>query len=443
MLIGDGRPLQSTGVSAISLAQVRNRYRVRMRGAGDQFSVGERISFNRRRRGLTQGVLAGLVGRSEDWLSKIERGERPVRRLDVLSDLARALRVTIGDLLGQPVLVEDGHARGDDDVPAVRDALMSPRRLSRVLFDGPVAVEVRPDPVRQLVENAWTDYQRGRLGQVIRMLPGLIEGAQYLEDSTAAAEPGGGGVWAVSARVHHLAATTLAKIGEADLAWMSAERAMYAADQVDDPLVLASAARAGTHALLAVGRYDDALTLGVTAARWLQGLVREHDPAALSLAGMLYLRSAIASARHQDRATTSDLLRRADEAAALLGEDANYWQTGFRPTNVRLHRVSAALDLGDIEYVVRQAEMPRPASPPLPVERAVAHRIDLARALSLVARDDEALSQLLQAEEQAPELVRHSATVRESVRAMHRRAPASAGKSSSLLGLAERCRAVQ
>lgn len=47
-----------------------------MRAAGDH--LGERIAFYRRRRGLTQAVLAGLVGRSEDWLSKVERGEAPV-----------------------------------------------------------------------------------------------------------------------------------------------------------------------------------------------------------------------------------------------------------------------------------------------------------------------------------------------------------------------------
>src|SRR5680860_1447149 len=106
-----------------------------MRGAGDHLSVGERIAFYRRRRGLTQGVLANLVGRSEDWLSKIERGQRELRNLELLVDVARHLRVTVGDLLGQPVLMEDRHDPRGDDVPAVRDALMAPRRLSRVLYD--------------------------------------------------------------------------------------------------------------------------------------------------------------------------------------------------------------------------------------------------------------------------------------------------------------------
>jgi transcriptional regulator with XRE-family HTH domain len=135
-----------------------------MRAAGDHLSVGERVAFYRRRRGLTQAVLAGLVGRSEDWLSKIERGERQVRRLDVLTELARALRVTLGDLLGQPVLAEDDER--NDDVPAVRDALMAPRRLSRTLFGratGPRTVN--PDAAAALIEHGWADYQGGRWGE--------------------------------------------------------------------------------------------------------------------------------------------------------------------------------------------------------------------------------------------------------------------------------------
>ncbi|WP_428983209.1 helix-turn-helix transcriptional regulator [Phytohabitans maris] len=41
-------------------------------------SVGERIAAYRRRRGLSQAALAGLVGRSELWLSQVERGIRSV-----------------------------------------------------------------------------------------------------------------------------------------------------------------------------------------------------------------------------------------------------------------------------------------------------------------------------------------------------------------------------
>lgn len=410
-----------------------------MRGAGDPLTVGERVAFYRRRRGLAQATLAGLVGRSEDWLSKIERGEREIRKLDVLVEVAHALRVTLGDLLGEPVLMEDEHK--NDDVPAVRDALMAPQRLSRTLFRGSIEPEyVDPRPVAQWTEDAWSDYQAGRIGKVVAALPRLIKAAQQMESA------GGDSGYkrrcaAVSARIHHLAATTLSKVGEADLAWIAAERAMQAADTADDPLVLASAARSGTHALLAVGRFDDALQLGDAAARWLMPRMREGDPAALSLYGMLHLRSAVAAARDQERSVANELLAKAEEAAESLGEDANHWQTGFGPTNVALHRMSAGLDLGDIAFVVDHSGEIDAAS--MPVERQVTHMIDHARALSLVARDEDALQVLLSAEEKSPQLVRHSSTAREVVRTLYRRAPVTAGKKSSLLlALAERCRAV-
>jgi transcriptional regulator with XRE-family HTH domain len=412
-----------------------------MRGAGDQMTIGERVAFYRRRRGLTQALLANLVGRSEEWLSSIERGRRHLRRIDIITDLARALRVTPGDLLGQPVLMEDDE--DNDDVPAVRDALMAPHRLSRTLFrasaDRP---EVPASRAAQLVEQGWEDYQRGRVGRVISLLPRLIKISQQLEDAAARGDDDRRECWSVSARTHHLAATTLSKVGEGDLAWIASERAMHAADEADDPLVLASAARAGTHALLAVGRFDDALELGSTAASWLEPRVAESDPEALSLFGMLHLRSAVAAARRQDRVITKDLMRRTTGAGERLGEDANYWQTGFGPTNVELHRFSTALDLGDARYVVERGPSVRVDH--LPPERAVSHMIDLARAFSAVAEDDDALQHLLSAEQLAPQLVRHNPAVREVVKAMYRRAPVTAGrKSSLLLGLAERCRAVE
>jgi tetratricopeptide (TPR) repeat protein len=356
----------------------------------------------------------------------------------VLVEVARALRVTLGDLLGEPVLLEDDQK--NDDVPAIRDALMAPQRLSKTLFGGGIEPEyVDPKPVALWAEDAWSDYQGGRIGKVVAALPRLIKTAQQMESAS------GGGDYkrrcaAVSARIHHLAATTLSKVGESDLAWIAAERAMQAADTADDPLVLASAARSGTHALLAVGRFEDALELGDAAARWLTPRMDEGDAAALSLYGMLRLRSATAAARHQDRGIANELLGKAEAAAESLGEDANYWQTGFGPTNVALHRVSAGLDLGDISSVVERGEIDTAV---LPVERQVMHLIDIARALSLVAKDEDALQVLLTAEEKSPQLVRHSAIAREVVRTMYRRAPVTAGKKSSLLlALAERCRAV-
>lgn len=401
-------------------------------------TVGERIAFYRQRRNLTQAVLAGMVGRSEDWLSKIERGDRQARRLDVLADLARELRVTLGDLLGEPVLAEDDEQH--DNVPAIRDVLMAPRRLSRVLYRN--LSDAPPPPTtwaQRHVEASWRDYQGGRVGRVINSLPELITVAQRLEDSPGAGEQLRQS-WAISARTHHLAATTLSKVGEADLGWIAAERAVHAADQSDDPLALASAARAATHALLANGRYEDALDLGLTAANWVQNQAAGGDPEALSLFGMLHLRTAVAAARNHDRSTATDLLRRATDAAQRLGEDANYWQTGFGPTNVEFHRVAASVDLGDVSSVVEHGDVP---AGHMPVERRAGYLTDMARAFAYAGQDDTALHHLLDAEREAPTLVRQDTNVRETVKTLLRRSPVTGGRQSSqLLALADRCRAV-
>src|SRR3712207_9355859 len=63
-------------------------------------SLGERIAYWRRRRGYSQQVLAGLVGRSASWMTKVERGDRIVDKVSVLLALADALKVEPSKLLG-------------------------------------------------------------------------------------------------------------------------------------------------------------------------------------------------------------------------------------------------------------------------------------------------------------------------------------------------------
>lgn len=383
---------------------------------------------------MTQSVLAGLVGRSEDWLSKIERGERDVQRLDVLVELAHALRVTLGDLIGQPVLAEDD--RREDDVPAVREALMSPRLLSRSLFRSSPPAPQDLAAAQRLAALAWDDYQAGRLGRVTTALPGLIQTAQGLEDAAGGSDDGRARL-ALSARIHHLATTTLLKFGEIDLAWIAAERALRAGDASGDALALGSAARAGTHALLGLGRYAEAIELGTTAVEWMREQIDAADDVALSLGGMLHLRLAVAAARRGDRAASDEFLEQATIAARRLGHDANLWHTGFGPTNVTLHRMAVALELGDIAFLVERGPMVPVDN--MPAERATSFRVDLARGLSLAARDSDALDVLLSAEQVSPGIVRHSSVARETVLEMHRR---DHGQTSALSELAERCRVV-
>lgn len=63
--------------------------------------IGGRVRIWRRRRKHSQAVLAGLVGISQGYLSQIETGMRAVESRSTLVSLARALDVSVADLLGQ------------------------------------------------------------------------------------------------------------------------------------------------------------------------------------------------------------------------------------------------------------------------------------------------------------------------------------------------------
>jgi transcriptional regulator with XRE-family HTH domain len=62
-----------------------------MRGMTGGLAIGERVKWYRLRRRLSQEVLAGLIGRTVDWVSKVEPGTIPADRNPVIKSLAGAL----------------------------------------------------------------------------------------------------------------------------------------------------------------------------------------------------------------------------------------------------------------------------------------------------------------------------------------------------------------
>jgi transcriptional regulator with XRE-family HTH domain len=91
-----------------------------MHGLGTDLTIGERVAWYRHRRGLSQQVLANLVDRTEDWLNKVENNRIQLDRLSVITALARALDITLGDLLAAPSLVEWSVDTGRRTVPELR-----------------------------------------------------------------------------------------------------------------------------------------------------------------------------------------------------------------------------------------------------------------------------------------------------------------------------------
>ncbi|MGW6309513.1 helix-turn-helix domain-containing protein [Streptomyces niveus] len=147
-----------------------------MRGITENLTIGERVSWYRRRRGLSQEVLAGLVRRTADWLSKAENNRIELDRLSVITALAGALDVSLGDLLAEPTLMEwsgDGHRT----VPALREVLMDYKQLTPLLGSPPHDDPPALQDLRANVDDVLDAYQASRYSFATRRLPLLLADA--------------------------------------------------------------------------------------------------------------------------------------------------------------------------------------------------------------------------------------------------------------------------
>jgi len=108
----------------------------------------------------------------------------------------------------------------------------------------------------------------------------------------------------------------------------------------------------------------------------------------------------------------------ANSVAQRLGKDANHLWTAFGPTNVAIHRVNTAVELGDIQTVLDYGLSLNTNA--VPAERRVRYLLDVARAYSMTGKRDDALGTMLTAERIAPEQVRQHHLSRKVVMALIR-----------------------
>ena len=137
--------------------------------------IGERIRLYRRRRGISQRNLAELVGRSESWLSHVERGLLAVENLGVLIRLADMLRVDVRTLTGSPFYLAPDGGVELQEVEAVRTALAKYTEIEAMLNPNRSAPPRRGlDELAADVDAAWRLRQASRYGDLCRCLPNLL-----------------------------------------------------------------------------------------------------------------------------------------------------------------------------------------------------------------------------------------------------------------------------
>jgi transcriptional regulator with XRE-family HTH domain len=382
----------------------------------DREAAGQRIARARRRRGLSQAVLAGLAGRSESWLSQVERGKRGIDSHSVLLRLAEVLQVDIAELTGSAVRDETGR-RAYPAASLIEQAMMG--------YGAPGPSDGADEPVRDVsldflraqARSAYQAYQATRYDAAGRILPGLI---RAVEAAARIAGSGSPATWAVRARVYDATAALLSRVGEPFLAWAAADRAMFAAGQSGDPLLAAASAWRMSYMITGRKHPQEALDLAMTAAAALERTTGAPSPEQLSVYGALHLAAATAAASF-DRATTQPLLATARGIADRIGE-ANHMGTAFGPVNVAIHAVSASLKLGDPRTATQTGEALDLATMPAGlVGRRTQVNLDLARAYAMTRKDAAAVNLLLAAERLSPQLVRYDPATRDVLTELLRR----------------------
>jgi len=381
----------------------------------DASARGQRIARARRRRGLSQAALAG-AGRSESWLSQVERGLRQVDSHSVLTSLAEILRVDVSELTGD----EPGEPRGSQYAAAreIERAMMAYDALESVI-EANTAVHT-PDlaRLRLEVERVNRAYQAARYEEAGRILPGLIRGvetaARTCPDTDAIA------VSALRSQVYQAATMVLSRVGETGLAWTAGDRAVTAAEHADAGLLAAMSAFRLAHVFIRRKQASPARDLVTGAANALERSGTQSDPERLSVLGGLHLADALAAAADFDRAAADRSLAAARRVAERLGEDRNDHWTAFGPTNVRIHEVSAAVAFGDASTAVETGETLDLQHLPMGLGgRRSQVSLDLARAQQ--RHDAAAVNMLLAAEQATPQLVRYDTATHDLLALLLRR----------------------
>ncbi|MGP4115201.1 helix-turn-helix domain-containing protein [Streptomyces sp. 4N509B] len=372
-------------------------------------ALGRKIAFHRKRRGLSQKEFAGLLDRSEAWVSQVERGVRRVDRMTVLEKVAEVLDIPVGELAAEaPIVASVAEGETSPGASRLRLVLSAAHSLKAVLG--------QPEPpdvpsLRAEVERAWTLVHQGDYADLAELLEGLVP---RLEAATrAGTDDERPDLFRLLASMYHAFSAALANMGESEAAWIAVDRAVVAAERAGDPLLMAAGEFRLSIVFLGARHYHQAATVSGTSAEALTHLADTAEPQAVALRGALTLQRALAAGRLNQAEEAYAHLRQAKAMAEQVGEGRNDYNTEFGPTNVALHEVSVAVDLGDAGVALRAAQAVDPSG--LSPERQARFRIDLAKAHAQRRQVAEAVTALEDARRILPEWFRAKPAVKQLI----------------------------
>lgn len=390
----------------------------------DDDHTGTRIKEQRRLARLTQRQLAALIPFSYSLLNQVECGARPAT-IDFIAAVARALRIDVTTLTGQPYVTELQQDR--------LAALVRPIREALDLYDlGPDPVlEVRP--AGQLVAAAdglCRTVRATHLRNAALELPGLIA-----ELTTAAWSSSSSELWQALGSSYRTAHDVSVKLGYYDLSSVALDRMEWAAARASDPVL--AAVRQYMRALVYFREGDNGIGLRLVGSG--HGILEQADTGreTTAVVGQLHLGASVIAARARDRDLADVHLAEASACATQVGDASDVHWLSFGPANVSLHRMSAAVEMRQYGAALEQAHtMHLPSS--LATSRRSHFLIDRARSEMETGRNEAALTSLIEARRAAPEQTRYHPGARETISGLvhaARRTPETLSGMAAWIGL--------
>lgn len=345
--------------------------------------IGTRIREIRKRRGLTQRELSHASGVSLSLIRKLEQGEVQDTRLETAHRLARSLRVPTSRLIH----------RGDTSPPSVSEPW---RPLQRAIEHPAVSPEEEPglDGLIASLPELRKAYFDNQLADVSALIVPLLREADALGD-----EPG-----ARSLRAHllQIAGSVLTQARQFDAAETALSRAL---DTSTDRLRAASVVTTWTWLLVRQGRLEEARQLS---ARWADDMEPRLSRATseeLAAWGWLLLQTSAASLRDNRPGEAEDAMRLARAASVLTGRElprGNARLATWGPVTVAYKKAERGVVLDRPDEVLETASRLEATGQAVSTEY-FRHRVDVARAHTMLRQYGEAVDVLSAVHSQAPQ----------------------------------------
>ncbi|MBB5871722.1 transcriptional regulator with XRE-family HTH domain [Allocatelliglobosispora scoriae] len=324
----------------------------------------------------------------------VDEGGDDMRRRDLIASTAAVVTGAI-TLTGMPA-------------PAAAHGLVD--TVEDVLFGNLTAAPIPGNQLAAQLAAARADFRATRYTQLARRLPRLLARATAGRDAASITEAPVAA--ARLAQAYAIATQLLIKLHDNGMAWSTADRAVQAARNADDPIILAEAQRLAATVMRRTHHRDGAQRLTLDTARRLHADTGLPDAASSALYGQILAASAYTAAMRDDRDTAWTLMVEAEAAARQVGASSG---ERFNMIEVAVYKISVARMLGDYGTAVEYARLVDPTKIASP-ERRARYWEDTALALNGRGKHQAAYQSLLNAERDTPQEIRYRPWAQELAR---------------------------